>query len=854
MISVLIAVGSVPANAFAEVAGEIEMTGVADARPDDSVSEIVGAPESDGFSSLSVDDPSKLQDGLGYVVPEVDYRPDMEVEGVQPHGEADPLLVVDSTDEVSDDLMDVVPVQVEEDEAYVEVESSGGVRLNATEVTLYGLDGLALEKLGGIPSNKRTSFQLKVTGGKNPTYHVTDGDSVTVTAAGLIAPKYTTWYSTGSSGSYTYWTTEKPDDMTGVEVRTELEAGTSTVTVSTTAGSATVTVDVVDYGVEYMGEAFDEYVRCNVTEGMSVYDKVDLACRYVVQFPYSAEASSAYGMFYMGGGDCWASTSTIIELCTRMGLRAWSRNANRDPGAGSGHVNAMIDAGNGTYLEADAGYYSTEVPRPHSIRERRCLWTYTYDDEDDSITLMQYDGESWPEHLSIPSSIDGHTVTTLGYAFASNGEFKTVDIPSTVTRIESFAFAGCDKLKSIYIGPQITTIGDSAFMNCCALKLSVSPQNPNYSVRNNVLYNKDQTILLSAPSVGSVAIPSTVRTIGMGAFYRNWDIEELTIPASVTKIEDYAFLDTVMTDLWFESPVAPEVGEYGLDGYPDELTIHVPVGATGYDVEPWTWFTVVGPRISDAKITLGQTSYTYDGREKRPSVTVRLGGKTLREGADYDVTYADNVAVGKASAIVTGRNGYEGSQTVAFTIKRASSTIKLKAQTKTYTGKAMPYSGKVSRTGSRGKVTYRYYSDAGCTKAVAASKVKDTGTYYVRATVAKDGNYCAATSAAAKFTIAKAKNTITVKASKKTAKLAAVRKKAVSVAPIAVSKARGKVTYSRVAKGSSSGLKVNAKTGKITVKKGARKGTYKIKVKVTAKGNVNYKPGSRTVTCKVTVK
>lgn len=42
--------------------------------------------------------------------------------------------------------------------------------------------------------------------------------------------------------------------------------------------------------------------------------------------------------------------------------------------------------------------------------------------------------------------------------------------------------------------------------------------------------------------------------------------------------------------------------------------------------------------------------------------------------------------------------------------------------------------------------------------------------------------------------------------------------------------------------------------GKIAIKKGLKKGTYKIKVEATAKGNANYKSGSKTVTVKVAVK
>ena len=46
----------------------------------------------------------------------------------------------------------------------------------------------------------------------------------------------------------------------------------------------------------------------------------------------------------------------------------------------------------------------------------------------------------------------------------------------------------------------------------------------------------------------------------------------------------------------------------------------------------------------------------------------------------------------------------------------------------------------------------------------------------------------------------------------------------------------------------------NKKNGKFTVKKGTKKGTYKIKVKVTAKGNKTYKAASKTVTVKIVVK
>ncbi len=102
-------------------------------------------------------------------------------------------------------------------------------------------------------------------------------------------------------------------------------------------------------------------------------------------------------------------------------------------------------------------------------------------------------------------------------------------------------------------------------------------------------------------------------------------------------------------------------------------------------------------------------------------------------------------------------------------------------------------------------------------------------------------------------------NTITVKAKTKTIKLKKLKKKAQTVKPLTVKKAKGKVTYKLIKKGTAKKiwkyLKISKK-GAITVKKWkkAKKGTYKIKVRVTAAGNKSYRKGSKTVTAKIKVK
>ena len=83
-----------------------------------------------------------------------------------------------------------------------------------------------------------------------------------------------------------------------------------------------------------------------------------------------------------------------------------------------------------------------------------------------------------------------------------------------------------------------------------------------------------------------------------------------------------------------------------------------------------------------------------------------------------------------------------------------------------------------------------------------------------------------------------------------------------NVKAVTVKNAKGKVTYQRVRitcskkllKTAKKKILVNKKTGKITLKKGLKKGTYKISIKVTAAGDKIYKAGSKTVTVTVKIK
>ena len=112
-------------------------------------------------------------------------------------------------------------------------------------------------------------------------------------------------------------------------------------------------------------------------------------------------------------------------------------------------------------------------------------------------------------------------------------------------------------------------------------------------------------------------------------------------------------------------------------------------------------------------------------------------------------------------------------------------------------------------------------------------------------------------SASVTYKIAKAANPLKIKAKTATVKYSKRKKKAqtLKVSKVITFTKKGQGTLSYKKSSGNKKITINSKTGKVTVKKGLKKGTYKIKVKVRAAGNANYNASSwKTVTFKIKVK
>ena len=136
--------------------------------------------------------------------------------------------------------------------------------------------------------------------------------------------------------------------------------------------------------------------------------------------------------------------------------------------------------------------------------------------------------------------------------------------------------------------------------------------------------------------------------------------------------------------------------------------------------------------ISKASVTLSTSTYAYDGKAETPSVTVKVGGKTLKKDTDYTVSYSNNTKVGTAKVTITGKGNYTGSVSKTYSIKNNFKKATISGiSNKSYTGKnitqsiTVKYNGKTLKNGTDYTVSYSSNKNIG----TATVKVTGKGSY-----------------------------------------------------------------------------------------------------------------------------
>ena len=530
-----------------------------------------------------------------------------------------------------------------------------------------------------------------------------------------------------------------------------------------------------------------------------------------------------------------------------------------------------------------------------SAADGQCGERLTWNLSSDGTLTISGSGDMWDYALSTTMSwhsrlyqdkikklVINYGVTSIGkYAFYSCDNLKEVSLPDSLKSIGVQGFGACYSLPSITIPAGVSSIDMTTFHDCTSLQsINVSSSNPYYSSLGGILYTKSGTKLIRCPSAKTdVNIPSTVTIIDDYAFYQNsvlkfiyipegvkqiasyafaWcpkleavslpsslqllgaysfaycqNLKTVTIPASVSNSTGYAFCGSNALESAVFLAGKTEIDEAMFYGCKGLKTVYIPFSVKEvktsafsectalaeifYGGTVYSWGNIIFgsfnlPWVEQAKLNTGlelidlskalvevsPSVYTYDGAAKKPSVTVTFNGTKLVEGFHYVLTYVNNVNPGTATAVISGKRANAGVVRAFFTISGSSSS------------NSKNTSGSSSSNSNNGSGS----------------------------------------------SVSKKANPMTVKSTTKAVKYSKVKKKAQKVKPLKVSNAQGTVSYKITGgnKKSKKALKINSGTGAITVKKGTKKGIYKVRVTIAASGNGSYNSGQSTVNVTVRVK
>lgn len=197
--------------------------------------------------------------------------------------------------------------------------------------------------------------------------------------------------------------------------------------------------------------------------------------------------------------------------------------------------------------------------------------------------------------INLPSSLE-----VVGYSAFTYNKFTDLILPVGIKELRGASFGHTEvQSKRAFIPNTVITIDDNPFYSSTLETIEVASDNPNFKSIDGVLFNKEGTKILVYPaykSVNSYTIPSGVKIIGRSFFANNYNLTELSIPASVTQLEPFALWSCPsLQQINIKATTPPTVLYKGLNGVSESCVIKVPKGCVNNykQAEGWKKFTKI---------------------------------------------------------------------------------------------------------------------------------------------------------------------------------------------------------------------------------------------------------------------
>ena len=287
------------------------------------------------------------------------------------------------------------------------------------------------------------------------------------------------------------------------------------------------------------------------------------------------------------------------------------------------------------------------------------------------------------------------------------------------------------KINAKPIKNAVITYNNSLTYNGSALSPAVTVKYGNATLKKNTDYTVAYSNNVNA---GTGTITITGKGIYGGSVKKTFTIKTLGISASAVSGTG----NKVYTGSVIKPVPAVKVGgrvlKNGTDftvGYKDNTepgtaTLTV-TGKGNYSGSVSKTFKITARAINDVEVTVPDTVFT--GEQVKPDVVVSYGNYQFISDSDYTLSFKDNINIGTASVVITGKNHLSGSRTVTFPIEKADiSSTEIAVKNATFTGSAIKPSvtvklGNVTlKEGTHYTLSYKNNVNAGTAQVIVSGK------------------------------------------------------------------------------------------------------------------------------------
>lgn len=165
------------------------------------------------------------------------------------------------------------------------------------------------------------------------------------------------------------------------------------------------------------------------------------------------------------------------------------------------------------------------------------------------------------------------------YAFSSC-QIRSIKFSENLSYIGYDAFLNCN-IDTMYIPSADFEMESGAFAYASIKSFATSPDNVYFTVKDDVLYSKDMTVLVSYPSYkeeDTFILPYSVKTISDYAFSNCWMLNKIVLNNTLEKIGNYAFSNVTEVDSFVLPETVKEIGDGAFCGCASLRSIKIPDG------------------------------------------------------------------------------------------------------------------------------------------------------------------------------------------------------------------------------------------------------------------------------------